>query len=153
MKAAAIAPRRGKLVALLARDHRGYGISTTARDTLPDGHFIRVLRGDPRQDLQGYPWQLGLTRTPFKINLYVAFGLALQAGVAHGRKPPLRLAIIFEPAIFHWLMKTLAHVVEHNSGFVIARHGKTHTIGTALSRHMAASASIAYVAELTQFNF
>ena len=49
---------------------------------------------------------------PLKIYLYVAFGLALQAGVAHGRKPALRLAIIFKPAIFHRLMKALAHVVQ-----------------------------------------
>ncbi len=101
----------------------------------------------------GLFWQLGLTWPPFKINLYVAFGLALQAGVAHGCNPPVRLAIIFEPAIFHWLMKTLAHVVKHNSRFFVARHGKTHAIGTAFSRHMATSASIAYVAEFTQFNF
>jgi len=97
--------------------------------------------------------QLGLTRPPFQIHCHVTFCLALQAGIAHGRKPPLRLAIIFKPAILHWLMEALAHVVQNYSGFFIARHGKTYAIGTALNRHMATSASIAYVAELTQFNF
>ncbi len=50
-------------------------------------------------------------------------------------------------------MEALAHVVQNYSRFFIARHSKTYTIGTALNRHMATSAGIAYVAELTQFNF
>jgi hypothetical protein len=97
-------------------------------------------------------WQLDLTWTPFKINLYVAFGLALKARVAHGRKPSLRLTIIFEPAIFHWLMKALAHVVQDDPQFFIARHGKTHTIGATIGGHMTTSTGITDIAELTQFN-
>jgi hypothetical protein len=50
-------------------------------------------------------------------------------------------------------MKALAHVVEHDPGFFIAGNGKTYTIGTTISRHMATSTGITDVAELSQFNF
>ncbi len=97
--------------------------------------------------------QLGLTWPPLKINLYVAFGLALQADVAHGRKPPLRLAIVFKPAIFHRLMKTLAHVVQDDPRFFVARHGKPDVIGTTIGRQVGTAAGIAHIAEVAQFSF
>jgi hypothetical protein len=85
---------------------------------------------------------------PLQIHLYKTFGLALQASVAHGRQPALRLTVIFKPAIFHRLMQALAYVVEHDPGFFVACHGKTYSIGTTVGRHMATSAGIADVAEL-----
>jgi len=97
--------------------------------------------------------QLGLTRPPFEINLYVTFGLALQADVAHGRKPPLRLAIVFKAAIFHGLMKTLAHVVQDDPRFFIARHGKPHVVCTTIRGQVRTAAGIAQIAEIAQFSF
>ena len=97
--------------------------------------------------------QLGLTWPPLKINLYVAFGLALQAYVAHGRKPPLRLAVIFKPAIFHWLMETLAHVVQDDPRFFIARHGKPDVVCTTIGGQVRTAAGIAHIAEIAQFSF
>jgi len=97
--------------------------------------------------------QLGLTGPPLKIYLYVAFGLALQADVAHGRKPPLRLAIVFKPAILHGLMKTLAHVVQDDPRFFIARHGKPNVICTTIRGQMRTAAGIAHIAEIAQFSF
>ena len=97
--------------------------------------------------------QLGLTWPPLKINLYVAFGLALQANVAHGRKPPLRLAIVFKTSIFHRFMKTLAHVVQDNPRFFIARHGKPDVIGTTIGGQVRTAAGIAHIAEIAQFGF
>jgi len=98
-------------------------------------------------------WRLGLSWPPFKINLYVTFGLALQARIAHGSEPSLRLAIIFEPAVLHRFMETLAYVVEHNPGFFVPGQRKPYTIGITVSRHVAASAGIADIAELAQFRF
>lgn len=95
----------------------------------------------------------GLSWPPLKINLYVALGLALKAGIAHGCQPVLGLAVIFEPAILHGFMETLAHVVEHDPGFFVACDGKTHTVGTTLSRHMATAAGITHVAEVAQLSF
>lgn len=94
-----------------------------------------------------FPWPL------FKINRNIAFCLALQARIAHGSEPALRLAIIFEPAILNGLMEALANVMENDPGFLVARHGKTNTISTTLSRHAATSARIANIAELPQLNF
>src|SRR5580765_6381288 len=52
-------------------------------------HFIRVLRVDLRPDPWGHLCQLGLAWPLFKINIYVAFSLALQARIAHGCQPAL----------------------------------------------------------------
>ena len=108
---------------------------------------------DSWPDLCSYLKLFCFPRPLLKINLYVAFRLALQAGIAHGRQPPLRLAIIFKPAILYRLMKALAYVVEHDPGFFVACHGKTHTIGTTFGGHMTTSTGITYIAELAQFNF
>lgn len=94
-----------------------------------------------------FPWSL------FKINRNIAFRLALQAGIAHGSKPTLGLAIVFKPTIFHRLMKALAYVVEHDPGFLITRNGKADAIRATVSRHAATSTRITNVAELPQFNF
>jgi hypothetical protein len=116
-------------------------------------HFIRVLRVDLRPDPWGHLCQLGLAWPLFKINIYVAFSLALQARIAHGCQPALRLAIIFKPPIFHRLMMAFTHIVQDDPRFFIARHGKTHTIGTTFGGHMTTSTGITYIAELAQFNF
>ena len=50
-------------------------------------------------------------------------------------------------------MEALAHVVEHDPGFLVACDGKTHTIGTPLSRYMATSTCIPQVAEVAQLSF
>jgi hypothetical protein len=50
-------------------------------------------------------------------------------------------------------MKALTYIVEHNPGFFVACYGKAYSIGTTVNRHMATSACIADVAELSQFNF
>jgi hypothetical protein len=50
-------------------------------------------------------------------------------------------------------METLAYIVQHDLGVFITGHGKTYTIGVTVSRHMATSAGITDVAELTQLNF
>ena len=97
--------------------------------------------------------QLGLTWPPLKINLYIAFGLALQADVAHGRKPSLRLAIVFKTAIFHWLMEAFAHVVQYDPRFFIARHGKPDVVCTTIGGQVRAAAGIAHIAEIAQFSF
>ena len=97
--------------------------------------------------------QLGLTWPPLKINLYVAFGLALQADVAHGRKPALRLAIVFKTAILDGLVKAFAHVVQHDPRFFIARHGKPDIIGTTIRGQVRTAAGIAHIAEIAQFSF
>jgi hypothetical protein len=96
---------------------------------------------------------LGLARPFLKIHRYVTFGLALQAGVAHGSEPSLCLTVIFKPTVFHRLMKALAYVVKNDPGFLIARNGKTEAIGTTVSRHPATSAGIANIAEFPQFDF
>jgi hypothetical protein len=96
---------------------------------------------------------LGLSRPPLKIDGHIAFGLALQAGIAHRAQPFLRLAIVFKAAVLHRLMKALAYVVEHDPGLFVPCQGKTYTIGVTVSRHAAASASIANIAELAQFCF
>ncbi|HET9166197.1 MAG TPA: hypothetical protein VFP11_09375, partial [Candidatus Angelobacter sp.] len=88
-----------------------------------------------------------------KINLYVAFGLALQADVTHGRKPSLRLAIVFKPPIFHRLMNALAYVVQDNPRFFIARHGKPDVVRTTIDGQVRAAAGIAHIAEIAQFSF
>jgi len=77
----------------------------------------------------------------------------LQAGIAHGGKPSLRLAIILKPPVLYWLVKALAHIVQDDPGFLVPRHGKTHAIGVTVGRHSTASASIADIAELAQFGF
>jgi hypothetical protein len=139
------------LVGMLQIDHLRGNSSQGGRLSCLTVHFIRVLRLDSRPHLWGHLCQLGLTWPPLKINLYVTFGLALQAGVAHGSKPPVRLAIIFKPAIFHRLMTALAYVVEHDPGFFVTCHGKTHTIGTTIGGHMTTSTGITDIAELAQF--
>jgi hypothetical protein len=50
-------------------------------------------------------------------------------------------------------METLAYVVEHDPGFFVPGQGEPHTIGVTVSRHAAASASIADITELAQFGF
>ncbi|MFL6386258.1 MAG: hypothetical protein ACJ71U_02110 [Terriglobales bacterium] len=97
--------------------------------------------------------QPGLPWPPLQINLYIAFGLALKTGIAHRGRPVLGSAVIFKPAILHGFMETLAHVVEHDPGFLVACDGKTHAIDTTLSRYMATSTGIAQVAEVAQFSF
>jgi hypothetical protein len=97
--------------------------------------------------------RLRLSWPSLKIYRYIAFSLALQAGIAHGRRPALQLAIIFKPAIFHRLVESLAYVVENDPGLVIARNGKTDTIRTPISRHMTTAAGIAHIAEIAQFGF
>jgi hypothetical protein len=101
----------------------------------------------PAKDLElllqpGLPWP------PLKINLYIAFGLALKTGIAHRGRPVVGSAVIFKPAILHRFMEALAHVVEHDPGFLVACDGKTHAIDTTLSRYMATSTGIAQVAEV-----
>ena len=97
--------------------------------------------------------QLGLTWPPLKINLYVAFGLALQADVAHGRKPALRLAIVFKTSVFHWLMEAFAHVVQDDPRFFVTRHGKPNIIGTTIDGQVRTAAGIAHIAEIAQCSF
>jgi len=97
--------------------------------------------------------QLGLTWPPLKINLYVAFGLALQADVTHGRKPPLRVAIVFKTSILHWLMKTLAHIVQDDPRFFITRHGKPHVVCATIRGQLRTATGIAHIAEIAQFGF
>jgi hypothetical protein len=97
--------------------------------------------------------QPGLSGPPLKINLYITFGLALKARIAHWRQPVPGSAVIFKPAILHGFMEALAHVVEHYPGFLVACDGKTHTIGTTLRRYMATSTGITQVAEVAQLNF
>jgi hypothetical protein len=97
--------------------------------------------------------QPGLPGPPLKINLYVTFGLALKARIAHWRQPVPGSAVIFKPAILHGFMETLAHVMEHDPGFLVACNGKTHAIDTTLSRYMATSTGITQVAEVAQLNF
>lgn len=87
---------------------------------------------------------------PLQINLHKAFGLALQASVAHRRQPALRLAIIFKPAIFHRLMKALAYIVQDDPRFFVARHGKPDIIGTTIGRQVGTAAGIAHIAEIAQ---
>jgi hypothetical protein len=50
-------------------------------------------------------------------------------------------------------MESLAYVVEHDPGFFVARNGKTDTIRTPISRHMATATRITDIAELPQLNF
>ena len=97
--------------------------------------------------------QSSLSWPSLKIYRYITFRLALQAGITHGSKPALRLAIIFKPAIFHRLVESLAHVVEHNPGFFIARDGKADTIRTTIGGHMATATRITDIAELPQLSF
>jgi len=97
--------------------------------------------------------QLGLTWPPLKINLYVAFGLALQAGIAHGCQPILRVAVIFKSAIFHGLMETLADIMQDDPRFFVARHGKPDVIGTTIGGQVGTAAGIAHIAEIAQCSF
>jgi hypothetical protein len=97
--------------------------------------------------------QTGLSWPPLKINLYIALGLALKTGIAHWRQPVLGLAVIFKPAILHGFMEALAHVMEHDPGFLVTCDGKTYAIGTTLSRYMATSTGITQVAEVAQLSF
>jgi hypothetical protein len=96
---------------------------------------------------------LGLPRPSLKINRHITFCLALQAGIAHGSKPFLRLAIIFESAILNGFMEALADVMEHDSGFLVSGQRKPYTIGVTVSRHVTASTGITDIAELAKFNF
>lgn len=112
--------------------------------------FFAWIRG---QILRSGLWRLGLTWPPFKINLHVALCLALQALIAHGRKPPLRMAIIFKTPILHRLVKTLAHVVQDDPRFFVARHGKPDIIGTTIGGQVRTPAGIAKVAEIAQLRF
>jgi len=94
-----------------------------------------------------------LSGPPLQINRYVTFGLALQAGIAHGSQPLVRLTIVFQAPVLNWLMKSLTYIVEHDPGFFVACQRKTHTIGASIGRHVAAPAGIADIAELTQLGF
>jgi hypothetical protein len=96
---------------------------------------------------------LGLPRTSLKIYRHITFRLALQAGIAHGSQPLLRLAIIFKPPVLYRLMKALADVMEHNPGFFVSGQRKPYTIGVTVSRHVAASTGITDITELAQLNF
>ena len=97
--------------------------------------------------------QSGLAWTPLKVNCHVAFGLALQAGVTHGRRPLLRVAIVFKTSVFHGLMKALAHVVQDDSRFFIARHGKPDVVCTTIGGQVRTAAGIAHIAEIAQLGF
>ena len=65
----------------------------------------------------------------------------------------MRLAIILKPPVLYRFMETLAYVVKHDPGFFVPGQGKPYTIGITVSRHVAASTSIADIAELAQFGF
>lgn len=90
-----------------------------------------------------------LSWPPLQINRYVTFGLALQAGIAHGSQPLVCLTIVFQAPVLNWLMKSLTYIVEHDPGFFVACQRKTYTIGASIGRHVAASTGIADIAELT----
>jgi len=87
---------------------------------------------------------------PLQIHLDKAIGLALEANVAQGKWPALRLAVVYDPAIFHRTMIVLAHVVQHNPGTFILGHGKAEPVSTAAGRHAGATLGITKVAELAQ---
>ena len=95
----------------------------------------------------------GFARTPLQIDGHIAFGLALQAGIAQRRRPFLLGTVIFQTAILDRLMVALAYVVEYDARTFIARHGKAYTIGTTVFRHPGTAARIAEVAEITQIVF
>jgi hypothetical protein len=91
------------------------------------------------------------SRAAFQIDGKIALGLALQAGVAQRNGPDLIGAVVFQPAILHRLMLAFTDVVENDSGFLIASHGKANTIREAGLRHVSAAARVTNVAEVTQF--
>src|SRR5579871_4150198 len=88
-----------------------------------------------------------------KINRHVAFGLALQSGIAQWRRPYVMGAIIFQAVILHRLMQTLADVMQHNPRFFVPGYRKTDPIGASRCRHTSAPAGIAHIAELAQLGF
>jgi len=90
---------------------------------------------------------------PFQIHRHKAFRLALQAGIAHGREPILRPAIVFKPPIFLRFMTAFAHVVQNDSRFFVPSHRKTDIIDTTVGRHVRARPGIAHIAEVAQFGF
>jgi len=87
---------------------------------------------------------------PLQVHLNKAISLALEAGVAQREWPALRLAIVYDPAIFHRTVIVLAHVVQDNPGAFILGHGKTKPVGASAGRHAGTALGIAKIAELTQ---
>jgi hypothetical protein len=89
---------------------------------------------------------------PLQIHRHEAFGLALQAGIAHRRQPAFHSAIVFKPPIFHRLVKALAHIVQDDPRIFIARHRKPDIIGTTFSRQAGTPVGIAEIAEIAQLS-
>jgi len=130
------------------------GNSTPGQDNYPypTVHFAHVLRLDARPDLRGHSRLFGLPWPPLHIHRHEAFGLALQAGIAHRRQPAFHSAIVFKPPVFHRLVKALAHIVQDDPRIFIARHRKPDIIGTTFRRQAGTPVGIAEIAEIAQLS-
>ena len=95
----------------------------------------------------------GLSWPPFQIHRYEAFGLALQAAVAHRRQPAFHFAIVFKSPVFHRFVKALAHIVQDDPRRFIARHSKPDIIGTTFSGQARTPVGIAKIAEIAHLGF
>jgi hypothetical protein len=61
--------------------------------------------------------------------------LALKADIAQRRRPTVRVAIVFKPAVLHGFVFTLAHVMQNNPGTFIFCYRETEPIGATGGRH------------------
>jgi hypothetical protein len=116
-------------------DYRAVLITAIPAITSDSGRLFRL------------PWP------PLKIYSDVTLGLALQTRITQRRRPSLRGAIVFKPAVLHGFVLTLAHVMQNNPGTFIFCHRKTEPIGATGGRHPGAPLGVAKIAELAQLGF
>jgi hypothetical protein len=93
-----------------------------------------------------------LRATSLKINGKITLGLALRTGVVQRGRPALGGAVVLQLPVLHRSMRSLVNIVQSDCIAFILAYGKAQTICAAFGWHPGASAGVAQIAEIFEFD-